>query len=74
MSEDTVQITEKEFKQFELLKKIYLHATAENRFGVYFICGEGGVKDDNGLPEYIGVCPAYGADVNTTIMYTKVVK
>lgn len=28
----------------------------------YFICGEGGEKDINGLPERISVCPAYGAD------------
>jgi hypothetical protein len=66
-----VEITEKEFQQFELLKKIFLHATAEKRFGVYFICGEGGIKDANGLPENIMVCPAYGADVNTTVLYKK---
>lgn len=28
----------------------------------YFICGEGGKKDRDGLPEYIFVCPEYGAD------------
>tara|TARA_B110000977_G_scaffold12072_1_gene15470 strand:- start:3413 stop:3637 length:225 start_codon:yes stop_codon:yes gene_type:complete len=66
-----VEITEKEFQQFELLKKIFLHATAEKRFGVYFICGESGTKDANGLPENIMVCPAYGADINTTVLYKK---
>jgi hypothetical protein len=30
--------------------------------GIYFICGEGGDKDQNGLPDRIHVCPAYGAD------------
>jgi hypothetical protein len=30
--------------------------------GIYFICGEGGVKDLNDLPETIHVCPAYGVD------------
>jgi hypothetical protein len=35
----------------------------------YFICGEGGEKDDMGLPEKIMVCPAYGLD--GFAMYTK---
>ena len=28
----------------------------------YFICGELGSKDDNGMPEKLTVCPAYGCD------------
>ena len=28
----------------------------------YFICGEGGEKDKNNLPDKIYVCPAYGVD------------
>lgn len=28
----------------------------------YFICGEGGEKDKNNLPDTIHVCPAYGCD------------
>jgi hypothetical protein len=27
-----------------------------------FICGEGGEKDNNGLPERLHICPAYGCD------------
>lgn len=57
-----VEITEKEFKQFELLKKIFVHAQPEKFEGVYFICGEGGEKDPMGLPEFISVCPAFGLD------------
>ena len=30
--------------------------------GVYFICGEMGEKDQNGLPEQLLVVPAYGCD------------
>jgi hypothetical protein len=56
-----VEITEKEYKQFEALKKVWLHLRAEHT-GMFFICGEGGEKDDMGLPEYISVCPAYGLD------------
>ena len=29
---------------------------------IYFICGEGGKKDHNNLPELIYICPAYGVD------------
>ena len=57
-----VEITEKEYEQFQVLKKVFLHASAEKLEGVYFICGEGGEKDDMGLPEFISVCPAFGLD------------
>lgn len=56
------EITEKEYELFQKLKTIFKHAKAEQLEGVYFICGEGGGKDDMGLPEYISVCPAYGLD------------
>lgn len=35
---------------------------AEKLGGIYFICGEGGEKDQNNLPEQIHICPAYGCD------------
>lgn len=55
-------------KKLELSLNIY--AKERTRFkhahpemtGVYFISGEGGNKDNNLLPEYIWVCPAYGCD------------
>ena len=56
-----VEITEKEYEQFQLLKKIFLHASAE-KSGAYFICGEAGEKDSLGLPDGILVCPTYGLD------------
>ena len=46
---------------FENLKKIWKHSTPE-KSGAFFVCGEGGEKDDMGLPEMIMVCPAYGLD------------
>jgi hypothetical protein len=55
-------ISQKEYELFQRLKKIMLHANAERFEGVYFICGEAGEKDEMGLPDYIMVCPAYGAD------------
>ena len=66
-----VEITEAEFKQFEVLKKIFIHSNPETFAGVYYICGESGDKDANGLPENIMVCPAYGADFRTTMLYKK---
>ena len=57
-----IEITEKEFKQYELLKKIFVHVQPEKFEGVYFVCGEGGEKDSMGLPEYISICPAHGLD------------
>ena len=37
--------------------------------GQYFICGESGDKDPNGLPEFILVSPAYGTDFS--VLYRK---
>ena len=57
-----IEITEKEYELFQKLKTILKHSKAEQLEGVYFICGEGGEKDEMGLPEYISVCPAFGLD------------
>ena len=65
------QITDKEYKQFEVLKKIFLHSSPDKFEGVYFICGETGDKDELGLPESIIVCPAYGVDANLTKRYKR---
>lgn len=56
-----VSISEKEYELFQKLKKIWIHSSPE-KSGAYFICGEGGEKDEMGLPEFISVCPTYGLD------------
>ena len=56
-----IEITDEEYELFQKLKKIWIHSSSE-KSGAYFICGEGGEKDEMGLPEYISVCPAYGSD------------
>jgi hypothetical protein len=43
----------------EMIKHIDL---VEKLGGIYFICGEGGKKDKNNLPDKIHICPAYGVD------------
>ena len=56
-----VEISDKEYELFQKLKKIWIHSSPE-KSGAFFICGEGGEKDEIGLPEFISVCPAYGLD------------
>ncbi len=46
-----------------LYDKIFLQSFAADKVGnVYFVCGEGGQKDQNNLPDRIHICPAYGVD------------
>ena len=62
------EITDEEYELFTKLKKIWVHSVPE-KSGLYFICGEGGDKDQMGLPQMILVCPAYGLD--GMAIYTK---
>ena len=52
--------------ELEELRKFYrlvYHTILAEKLGDrYFICGEGGKKDTNGLPDTIYICPAYGVD------------
>ena len=41
---------------------IFTHNLTPDKGFHYFICGEGGTKDTNNLPEKLFVCPAYGCD------------
>lgn len=64
---DEVTITRDEYELFQKLKKIWFHSS--ERSGSFFICGEGGDHDQNGLPDIILVCPQMGS--NTTAIYEK---
>lgn len=65
-----VEITDKEYQQYRILRKIYLHSKLAEEFpDLYFICGEAGEKDSMGLPDHIMVCPSCGLD--GMAMYTK---
>ena len=49
----------------ELIAKfrtIVIHASAEKREDIYFICGQMGPMDEMRLPAKILVCPAFGLD------------
>ncbi len=41
---------------------IFRHNLTPDKGFNYFICGEGGQKDKNGLPERLHLSPAYGVD------------
>lgn len=52
------RLIEKCDKQATILQRL----TPENFPGIYFIHGDGGTKDINGMPERLYVVPAYGCD------------
>jgi hypothetical protein len=54
---------EGELKRLRKFYELIDHTILAERLGDrYFICGEGGDKDTNRLPDTIHVCPAYGCD------------
>ena len=54
---------EGELKQLRRIYNIVKHELIAEKMGnIFFICGEGGQKDKNNLPDQIHVCPAYGVD------------
>lgn len=57
-----------EHEELEKLRTIIRHALAEKN-GLYFICGEAGERGQDGLPERVLICPAYG--LSGFAVYTK---
>lgn len=54
---------EGELRELRKIKATIKHTVLAEKLGdIYFICGEGGSKNDNGLPKFIYICPAYGVD------------
>lgn len=50
--------------RLERMSKFLRHNVfPEKLYGVFFICGEAGEKDSNGIPEEVHICPAYGSNV-----------
>lgn len=58
-----IEAYEGELRELRKLKSVIKHEVLAERLGDrYFICGEGGKKDKNSLPDQIYICPAYGVD------------
>lgn len=58
-----IEAYEGELRELRKLKSVIKHEVLAERLGDrYFICGEGGKKDKNNLPDQIYICPAYGVD------------
>lgn len=55
---DTVKDAKEYIEKLEnILRKVF-----PEQSGHFFICGELGDKDSNGLPNKLQICPAYGCD------------
>ena len=54
---------EGELNELRKIRSLIKHTALAEKFGdIYFICGDGGDKDSNNLPDKIYICPAYGVD------------
>jgi hypothetical protein len=54
---------EGELKELRRMKEIIRHEVLAEKLGnIFFICGQGGEKDINNLPQQIHICPSYGCD------------
>jgi hypothetical protein len=67
MQAEIDRLTDKCDRQAMMLRRLF----PEHSPDTFFICGEGGEKDGNGLPETILVCPAYGCDFSTAYERTE---
>lgn len=63
MAELHVRTYEELERDNDRLTNIMRHLMPQNLPGVYFITGEAGNQDENGLPERIIVCAAFGSDI-----------
>lgn len=59
MLENEVRHLRKALEIYERERDRFKHSNAEIT-GAYFLTGGHGEKDDNMLPEYVRICPAYG--------------
>lgn len=66
--ENERRIAQLEKENADLCRALELYERERNRFkhtkpemtGAYFLSGGHGTKDDNELPQFVEVCPAYG--------------
>jgi hypothetical protein len=70
-----IKSLEKVLEIYERERDRFRHAKPEMT-GAYFLAGGHGLKDDNQMPQFVEICPAYGAgwvkvyeDTGKTISY-----
>ena len=75
MLENEVKNLRKALDIYERERTRFKHAKPEMT-GAYFLTGGHGTKDENGIPMYVEICPAYGCgwsmiyeDTGRTISY-----
>ena len=65
VEEPLMELIQDATDRMELMSKFLRHNLLATKLeGVFFICGEAGERDRNGIPEHIHICPAYGSDVS----------
>lgn len=65
VEEPLMELIQDATDRMELMSKFLRHNLLATKLeGVFFICGEAGERDQNGIPERIHICPAYGSDVS----------
>lgn len=63
--EEIQRLKDKCDKLATMLRRVF----PEKFSGTYFICGEAGEKDSNGMPKNIFVAPAFGVDFSYEYVY-----
>ncbi len=64
-----VQVPQKEYDDLIRCKEILSRIVNAEKGNVFFICGEAGEIDNNGLPDTVFICPSMGLDWN--VAYSK---
>jgi hypothetical protein len=67
--EPSAQLNKDAAHMIRVLARIVEHAYPD-KTGAFFICGSSPVEDD-GLPDRVSICPAYGADWSATYQRVK---
>ena len=66
---DPVDMTRKELEAEALRWRRIVSSAFPARTGALFICGRSGRCDENGLPDAVEICPAYG--VGWSVIYRR---
>ena len=57
------EITDAEYEYFQKLRKMFTTSFPDKFEGEIFICGASTEKTDDGFPDHLHICRAYGTDI-----------